>query len=113
MYQAVLRRKRSMKHYLFLPIALAATLCGCFPSIGDKCESSTECPTGAVCDITVADGYCLVQDCAPNECPPNSICVPFDDDATFCLRFCESDKDCRKGHDCLDGPDGLGYCYEN
>lgn len=105
-----------MKRSLILPIALLFTLMSaCFPSIGDKCESAAECPSGSVCDITAPDGYCLVQDCDPNGCPANSICVPFENDASFCLEFCESDDDCRArpsgAYKCHEGPDGLGYCY--
>ncbi|MGA2448742.1 MAG: hypothetical protein ABTD50_08720 [Polyangiaceae bacterium] len=95
---------------------------GCAPSIGDKCQVSTDCSaTGSLqCDTAEPDGYCTVFDCSPNKCPDNAACVevrasvlgcPYNDRQSpsrearnFCLKPCGSDSDCRvsEGYACVD-----------
>jgi len=102
---------------LALPVAS-----GCAPSIGDRCQVSTDCSaTGSLqCDTAEPDGYCTVFDCSPNKCPDNAACVevrasvlgcPYDDRQSpsrearnFCLKPCGSDSDCRQseGYACID-----------
>ncbi len=100
-----------------LLVALFALMTGCSPSIGDECETGSDCPSGvdAICDNTVEGGYCTVPNCDPGQCPEESVCVIFDRDTSFCMAFCEADADCREGYTCrmdnnFEG-EPFGYCY--
>lgn len=61
-----------------LACALAATLAGCQPKIGDGCSISTDCSIRGdrVCDTSQPGGYCTVQQCRTG-CPDNAACVAF------------------------------------
>lgn len=95
---------------------LAAILTGCAPSIGDECESRGDCPSDAICDVTISGGYCTVPNCELGGCPEDSVCVIFDQNTRFCMAICEDASECRNGHDCrqdnnFEG-EPFGYCYE-
>lgn len=107
----------------FFPLAavvlalLFALLTGCSSSIGDECESSSDCPSvsDVICDNTVEGGYCTVPGCEIGGCPSESVCVIFSRDARFCMDVCEGDADCREGMVCrmdnnFEG-ESIGYCY--
>jgi len=99
---------------LALFFALAS---GCTSSVGDECTTGRDCPveSGSICDNTVDNGYCLIQDCVPGSCPADSTCVEFDRNTRYCMALCESDDECRAGFSCRrdynlqDSP--VGYCY--
>lgn len=101
---------------LLLP-ALVITSLGCQPAVGDECASNLECDTssGSICDVSVPSGYCTVQDCVPNGCPDDSVCVRFDEVTTYCMEACQENSDCRNDHTCREqgtyGEEGYGFCY--
>lgn len=99
--------------------AAALFALGCAPSIGDKCQSSTDCSQlgERLCDTTQPNGYCTIFNCEPDTCP-DSVCVGFytNDqcvdygqwprfERTFCMKKCDTDGDCRDGYKCLDPND--------
>jgi hypothetical protein len=110
--------------FLGLPAAaaLAATLSGCTPHIGDKCVLNTDCSLQGtlVCDTSAPYGYCTVFNCIPDSCVDKAACVefggnvpgcPYDDyrspprtGRTMCLEQCQRDSDCRTsdGYACVD-----------
>lgn len=104
---------------LLIPVlALFFTLAsGCTPAIGDECTTGRDCPMefGSVCDSTVKDGYCLIQDCVPGSCPSGSTCVEFNRNNRLCMALCESTEECRAGFDCRKDfnleDSSVGYCY--
>lgn len=96
---------------------LALFALGCQPSIGDKCQLSTDCSSRGdrLCDTSQPDGYCTVFNCFGNSCPNDGVCVLFapsvpgcayDDrrpsrlGRSMCLATCEEDSDCRAGYVC-------------
>ena len=100
------------KHFPKLIAALlGALLAGCAPSVGDSCETSTECPSGAICDVTAPGGYCTIDGCDAESCPDGSVCVEFDDENTFCMEYCESDSECRRDYVCRSDVGAAGFCY--
>ncbi len=101
-------------NFLKLALVLLFTLFlgACAPEIGDTCERSTNCPAGAICDTTTPDGYCTINQCTPGGCPDESICVEFGQRTSFCMKWCESDDQCRSGHQCVrEEGQNVGYCY--
>jgi hypothetical protein len=111
------------RHSLFRPLelvaalALAGSLLGCTPSIGDACSFATECSARGdrICDTTQPGGYCTVANCGRGTCPEGSVCVLFgarepgcstnDRDTprlgkTYCMATCASGGDCRGGYTC-------------
>jgi hypothetical protein len=100
---------------LVLPV-----LGACQPKIGDDCNVSSDCGSGArVCDVTQPSGYCTIYNCEPGSCPSESICVAFHVFASvtpgcedpqgssrlarsFCMRRCTGRSDCRGAYACVD-----------
>jgi hypothetical protein len=107
---------------LFPLFALASGALGCTPEIGDKCQISTDCSVRGdrLCDISQPGGYCTQLNCAANGCSDDASCVlfnsaipgcKFDDRGgmsgsrvarSFCMKWCESNGDCRDGYVCAD-----------
>ena len=103
-------------------IAMALVLGGCTPSIGDRCNSSTDCSVqgNRTCDTSQPGGYCTVLGCTANSCPNSAACVvfrvsipgcPYDDyhapartGRALCMAHCDKDSDCRQndGYICAD-----------
>jgi hypothetical protein len=92
--------------------ALAALLLlwsGCAPEIGDECSNALDCSASGtrLCDLTQRGGYCTLEGCEKDTCPPESICVEFGrllDDVpvarlsrSFCMYKCDNSSDCRNG----------------
>jgi hypothetical protein len=101
----------------FVVAAVALSLAGCTPSIGDKCILNTDCSLSGdrQCDTSEPGGYCTIFNCTPNSCPDNAACIlfnpavagcPYDDRNvsrtahSFCMAACRSDGDCRSGYTC-------------
>jgi hypothetical protein len=96
-------------------LALAGEL-GCARKIGDACALSTDCSINGdrLCDTTQPGGYCTIFNCEPDKCPDEAVCMAFTDDAcasvqsassvrfqrTFCMKWCDTDGDCREGYRC-------------
>ena len=101
-----------MKRIIILS-ALWIALVGCEPSVGDKCSTSNDCPTGTVCDTDSPGGYCLVPNCeGDEECPEETVCVKFAQMQNYCLLKCKSDSDCRSGdYACRDDIGEQKFCY--
>ncbi|MBA2665211.1 MAG: hypothetical protein H0U74_23185 [Bradymonadaceae bacterium] len=103
------------QNFTLLSLLLATVflvLVGCTPEIGDACERSAQCPAGAICDNTVPGGYCTISNCAPNACPDEAICIEFGQRTNYCMRWCESQEDCREGQSCVrEAGQSIGYCY--
>lgn len=93
---------------LFLPL----TLLGCDASLGDKCDTSNDCPSGMICDTDSPGGYCIVVNCeGDEECPDNAVCVNFTNSISYCLKKCKSKSDCRSGYTCRDDIGDQKFCY--
>ncbi|MSQ84692.1 MAG: hypothetical protein EXR77_17775 [Myxococcales bacterium] len=75
--------------------ALLPVMVACAPTIGDKCERSSQCGTTLSCDTTIAQGYCLKVGCRQGECPAEAACIDFGGDTRFCMRHCAVDNECR------------------
>lgn len=96
-----------------LAICLFALACApaCAPSVGDSCETSAECPRGAICDVTAPGGYCYFDGCDTESCPPGTVCVEFNDEEQFCMEYCEGDQQCRNDYVCRDDVGPAPFCY--
>lgn len=103
--------RSSLTHLTALLFLTTIFLTGCVPAIGDSCKVRSDCPSGAVCDSTVPNGYCTIPECTIGSCPNESICVEFDEASAFCMKFCEDDSDCRDGYVCRDEPKSRSFCY--
>lgn len=99
-----------------------AALVACTPSIGDKCQVSTDCSVRGdrLCDISQPGGYCTQLNCQGQSCADEGACVLFgsaipgcgyDDRSgpfgsrvarSFCMAWCQSNSDCRDGYICAD-----------
>ena len=102
---------------MLLTLFIGLHLTACTTQVGDTCQSNAECNTqdGAICDVSVPDGYCTVAQCVPNGCPDSSVCVRFDEETSYCMQVCLTSEECRTEHSCRDigtyGDEGFGYCY--
>ncbi len=92
-------------------IAVAAMLTGCEPQIGDACSDASDCPSGAICDRTVDQGFCTIEDCSPGDCPSEAVCIEYARHEAFCMRSCSDDDDCRRDHLCIDDEHDQSYCF--
>jgi hypothetical protein len=116
-----LERLRFFLVLLALSLGPAGLLTACTPSIGDKCNLSTDCSLNGtvLCDTSQPNGYCTVFNCTGNDCRPSSTCVlfnaaiqgcPYTDrtpsrtSRSFCMAPCNHDSDCRTndGYICAD-----------
>jgi hypothetical protein len=90
-----------------LVLAWAVGSMACQKVIGDSCSLSSDCSLSGdrQCDTTQTDGYCTVQNCDPNTCPDEALCVAFDAHSPrlrrrYCMAACNADDDCRSGYRC-------------
>ena len=90
----------------------------CSPGIGDECLTNLDCDaqSSQICDLTVPAGYCTVDNCLPNNCPDQAVCVEFDSQNSYCMKACAGDEDCRPEHVCRRdkgeyGEQQYGFCY--
>jgi len=87
---------------------LAILAAGCTPSIGDSCESNSDCDTDQMCDLSQDGGYCTITPCPRTGCPGDSVCVLFDERSSWCMQKCGLFTYCREGYTCVNGfPDPL------
>ncbi len=102
-----------MKQLSLIWLAISLFLLGCETSVGDKCETSNDCPTGTMCDMDSPGGYCLVSNCETDqECPEDAVCVFFHKDLSYCLKKCKKNSDCRKEYTCRDDIEAsYKFCY--
>ncbi len=101
-----------MMRRIFPFIAALVLLGGCAPTIGDDCETNSECPSGAICDVTAPEGYCVIVECDRESCPDGSVCVEFDGEESFCMQYCAADDECRRdGYVCREDVGPAGFCY--
>ena len=103
----MLRRTFPKLTALLFVLATAA----CAPQIGDSCETSAECPSGSICDVTAPGGYCTLETCDSESCPDGSVCVEFNLEESFCLESCESSSECRREYVCRTDVGPAGFCY--
>ncbi len=90
----------------------ALIFAGCEASIGDKCSTSNDCPSGTVCDTDSPSGYCLVYNCeSDEECPEDATCVFFTKSISYCLKKCSDNGDCRSSYTCRDDLGEKKFCY--
>jgi hypothetical protein len=92
---------------VLLPLAA-----GCAAEIGDECTTSVDCsPDGdRVCDLSQHGGYCTVEDCTPDSCPDEALCVEFAWEQPrlarrYCMAACDTGSDCRDGYRCVSPAD--------
>jgi hypothetical protein len=112
-----MRRTSSVEILVGVLALFALGVLGCQPSVGDKCQLSTDCSTRGdrLCDTSQPDGYCTLFNCFGESCPNDSVCVQFagtvpgctyDDrrpsrvGRSMCLAPCDDDSDCRVGYVC-------------
>ena len=81
----------------------------CAPEIGDSCGTALDCSASGtrLCDDTQPGGYCTLEGCEADTCPPESICVKFGKvidgipvdrlARSFCMYKCDGESDCRNG----------------
>jgi hypothetical protein len=99
-----------------------ATVAACTPSIGDKCQVSTDCSLQGdrLCDTSQPQGYCTQLNCQGGSCADNASCVLFGSAIpgcgyndrsgpfgsrlarSFCTAQCSANSDCRAGYVCAD-----------
>lgn len=88
---------------LALLLALVAAN-ACTPAVGDPCTTSSQCSSSSgaslFCDLATPDGYCTLSPCTKNACPEEATCVDFGTEASFCMRTCSPDDECRDGLTC-------------
>ncbi len=98
---------------LLCVVLLALGAVACAPSVGDSCAVRAECPSGAICDTTAPNGYCTFDDCVRNGCSDDSVCVFFDEDTSYCMKYCTDDAECRTddGYVCRDDVGDVPFCY--
>lgn len=100
------------------PFALAfavlgvASLQACAPIVGDACEASSDCGTKLYCEEGMPGGYCTLKECQYDECPDEGVCVRFSASESFCMKPCESNKDCRDGYRCVDDFGPYPFCND-
>ncbi len=82
----------------------------CGPTIGDTCETSSECGTGSICDEATPGGYCTMTPCRPGECPAEAVCVDFGTERTWCMRRCDDGQGCREDLTCRDDVGDVPFC---
>lgn len=99
--------------WLALLFGIICLTTACSAEIGDTCGTNVECASmpGAICDISIPEGYCTFSNCRPNGCPDNAVCVDFDDVSSYCMRYCEDNDECRDGHVCRKDRGSKGFCY--
>jgi len=103
-----------MLRALFPKLLVAATIVAassCAPHVGDSCETSAECPGGAICDVTAPGGYCTIDGCDAESCPDGTVCIAFNAEEEFCMAYCEATADCRRGYVCRTDVGPAGFCY--
>ena len=93
----------------------APLLPACAPEIGDACASALDCSASGtrLCDLTQRGGYCTLDGCEEDTCPPESVCVQFGKlidgvlvdrlSRTYCMYKCKKSNDCRQdeGYACF------------
>ncbi|MGI5830508.1 MAG: hypothetical protein ACOX8U_10145 [Bradymonadia bacterium] len=94
-------------------ILLCTILCfACEAAVGDKCDTTNDCPIGMVCDRESPGGYCLSYNCELNEdCMQGAVCVAFTEQISYCLKKCKKNSDCRKNYVCRDDFADKRFCY--
>lgn len=102
---------RSHAFGLIIAVFSVLTLAACAPEVGDECATSAECGTVGFCDTSSPGGYCTQTPCETNSCPDESVCVPFENDQTYCMRRCSNNGDCRSGYTCRDDIGPVKFCY--
>jgi len=66
---------------------------------------------GAICDVTAPGGYCTLEGCDRESCPDGAVCVDFNEHESFCMAFCDDDRECRTGYVCRTDVGPAGFCY--
>ena len=95
-----------------LLLLLFALLPACGSEVGDECSSDSECGNRRICDRASRGGYCTVSPCSPGSCPANSVCVEFENEATYCMALCDTSDDCRGGYTCDEETGAAPFCRQ-
>lgn len=116
------RSRRAWPFATALTVLAGLVGLACQPSIGDRCNLSTDCSQRGdrLCDrsqLGLGGGYCTIFNCTGNGCPDEAACVVTGSSVpgcgfgergvarsarSFCLKTCEVDGDCRnaEGYRC-------------
>lgn len=101
---------------------IVAMVVACTPSVGDRCNISTDCSTQGdkLCDTSQPGGYCTQLNCIGNKCVDDALCILFNSatpgcafndrsgpgasrvSRSFCMAECTQNSDCRDGYVCAD-----------
>ena len=88
------------------------SMVGCTALVGDACELSTDCGSTLRCETSMPDGYCTAVDCERDGCPDEGVCVRFENDASYCMRRCDSNDDCREAYTCVQEVGAHSFCND-
>jgi hypothetical protein len=71
-------------------------------NVGDACASDGDCNGANAACLNLPNGYCTQASCGDVGCPDGSACYQFEGDATYCIKQCTSNADCRadEGYEC-------------
>lgn len=96
--------RQFVSRVLLLAMLILGAAAACTPAVGDPCTSSTQCSSSSgaslYCDLATPEGYCTKSPCTKNSCPEEATCVDFGTEASFCMRSCSPDDECREGLAC-------------
>ena len=64
---------------------ILAMVVACTPSVGDRCNISTDCSTQGdkLCDTSQPGGYCTQLNCLGNKCVDDALCISGDGGLIF------------------------------
>lgn len=76
----------------------------CSTVTGDSCSTDSDCDSGLICEENFPGGYCLKNNCDPNNsnsCSDEAQCTYFHEtETTYCLAKCNNNDDCRSEYTC-------------
>ena len=74
---------------------------GCAPKLGDGCTTRADCSVNndRDCDRSQPGGYCTIENCEPDSCGDEGVCVRFKPDeprlsSNWCMATCSETGDC-------------------
>ncbi len=99
---------RQPMHVFALGVLAVSFAAGCAPKLGDGCTTRSDCSVNGerYCDRSQPGGYCTIENCEPNSCGEDGVCVRFKPDeprlsSDWCMATCSDNGDCgRDRYEC-------------